>query len=992
MTGTGWVLGPWLTKHLTNISIFICRVNENLGLAIVHTLFLREHNRIARSLASINPQWNDEELFEETRKIVAAEIQHITYKEWLPFVLGEEMLSQADLRLTIDGYYSKYDMTVDPTVDNAVANAVLQYLFTNMPSRMERYSRDLRMMGYIQMSEQFFNPSEMYANKFDEYLLGMISQNAKSSDPFVANEMTNSLSDDSREGFDFVAFTIQRGRDHGLPGYVEYRQACNLEPSVGKFEDLTTVMKSGVIKKLKGLYKDVRSIDLFTGGLSEKPLHGAMVGPTFACLLSRQFDKLRRGDRFWYENDLPPASFTRGQLSEIRKASLSRILCDNGDQVDFVQPLTMVSSDPFLNAFQFCNTAIYGQLDLNQWKISPANSIGNITLSDRLIRNELTRARREANEFFENEENLMDQKGVSTSQMMLYKMTRAKRQAIAINNQSLVLEVATRGILRHLRQGRDREASNEIVGDITNLVLSLPNIELNEYLRKMILTQNQFSDHFLTECDDHQLPCDHTSPFRTITGWCNNLIRPELGKSLTLFERFLPPAYEDGISIPRESSAIRGRKLPSPRLISKTVHDDVSNHHVRYSLATMQWGQFLDHDVTFTPSYLTHNGRLLDCKACDSRVTVHPECRPISIPANDPFFSQAPNRPRPQCLHFVRSMNAQTRLGPREQMNQLTSYVDASNIYGSENCEADRLRLRMMGKINTTRHPIRGMKDLLPRTPSHPECKAPSGFCFHAGDLRASEQPGLACLHTVFLREHNRMAEELAMINTHWTDEKIYQTVRKIIGALVQQITYGEFLPRLLGMDYMDRFELILKSTDYTDDYDPHCSATFRNEISAAVLRLGHTLLQSKFDRLDANYKAAKRPLQLREAFFNSDMLYERTFGATFRICLYLKVSSSSSSFAAHAIDQLLRGMITQSIQTFDKSITEEVTDHLFEERNKPWSGMDLISLNLQRARDHGLQPYNKYRVLCNLTRARKFEDLSEIPLNAIERLRRVYE
>lgn len=94
----------------------------------------------------------------------------------------------------------------------------------------------------------------------------------------------------------------------------------------------------------------------------------------------------------------------------------------------------------------------------------------------------------------------------------------------------------------------------------------------------------------------------------------------------------------------------------------------------------------------------------------------------------------------------------------------------------------------------------------------------------------------------------------------------------------------------------------------------------------------------------------------------------------------------------AFALDELLRGIITQSIQTFDKSITEEVTDHLFEEPKRPFSGMDLIALNLARARDHGLQSYNSYRVLCNLTRARSFEDLVEIPRAAIDKLRQVYE
>lgn len=187
--------------------------------------------------------------------MVGAILQHLTYSEFLPYLLNEETRSAHALLLQPDGFYHGYDLAVNPTVDNAVANAVMQYLFTTMPSSMERYSRDLNVMGYSKMSEQFFNPSEMYSDKFDEYLLGMISQSAKGADPFVAEEMTNSLSEDAREGFDFVAFAIQRGRDHGLPGYLEYRRACRLEPTVVRFDDLTTVMKADVVKKLKGLYK-----------------------------------------------------------------------------------------------------------------------------------------------------------------------------------------------------------------------------------------------------------------------------------------------------------------------------------------------------------------------------------------------------------------------------------------------------------------------------------------------------------------------------------------------------------------------------------------------------------------------------------------------------------------------------------------------------------------------------------------------------------------
>ena len=230
------------------------RVNENLGLAIIHTLFLREHNRIARSLASINSQWNDNELYEETRKIVIGQLQHISYAELLPYIIGEEMMTKYDIRLELDGFYPRYDMTVNPTVDNAVANAVFQFLFTILPSTMERYSKGLDSIGNIKMVDSFFNPGEMYSNKFDEYLFGMVNQNAKHSDTIVNEDMTNSLSDDATEGFDFVSFIIQRGRDHGLPGYVEYRTACQIS-SINSFDDLQGIVKGDVLKRLKLLYK-----------------------------------------------------------------------------------------------------------------------------------------------------------------------------------------------------------------------------------------------------------------------------------------------------------------------------------------------------------------------------------------------------------------------------------------------------------------------------------------------------------------------------------------------------------------------------------------------------------------------------------------------------------------------------------------------------------------------------------------------------------------
>lgn len=326
-------------------------------------------------------------------------------------------------------------------------------------------------------------------------------------------------------------------------------------------------------------------IDLFTGSLAEKPLKGAMVGPTLACLLARQFAILRQGDRFWYENDLPPSSFTADQLAEIRKTSLARILCNNGDETDFIQPDAMLSSDVFLNAFQYCNTKIIPQMDLNKWATRAMDTNVNVSLmmNTDFIKNEFVRAKREALSFFEHEHQtaLARENDLSQSQLMHYRTTRAKRQSIAISNQSLVFEKATYGILKHLRQGRDREADNDIQKDINELVFSLSKLELSEYLQNHIFLQDQLPSE---SCGESLLPCDHTSPFRTITGWCNNLAHPHYGKSISLFERLLPPAYDDGISTPRIRSVVAGgtHELPSPRAISVNVHGDISRPHVRY--------------------------------------------------------------------------------------------------------------------------------------------------------------------------------------------------------------------------------------------------------------------------------------------------------------------------------------------------------------------------------------------------------------------------
>ena len=230
------------------------RVNENLGLTIVHTLFMREHNRVARKLSNINKHWSDDQLFEEARRIVAAQIQHITYNEFLPSILGQETIDKYDLRLLNDGFYNQYDINANPGIYNVIASTAFSFMYSMMPSQMERYSKDLNQVGSVRMGRTYFDPSEIYTNKFDEYLMGMISQNAQGSDSLVTEEMTNGIIPEANEGLDFVALIIQRGRDHGLAGYTEWRKACKLQPEINDFNHLNGIIKNDLVKKLSSIY------------------------------------------------------------------------------------------------------------------------------------------------------------------------------------------------------------------------------------------------------------------------------------------------------------------------------------------------------------------------------------------------------------------------------------------------------------------------------------------------------------------------------------------------------------------------------------------------------------------------------------------------------------------------------------------------------------------------------------------------------------------
>ncbi|XP_046649370.1 uncharacterized protein LOC124340779 isoform X2 [Daphnia pulicaria] len=938
------------------------RVNEHTELTALHVILIREHNRLAEELAVINSHWSDETLFQEARRIVGAEMQHITYSEFLPVILGQTIMEKYGLEPEFSGYFTGYDININPGVANSVAASALRFVASLLPKKMGLY-RNGRKISEQKMGSSFYAPFELYEpNGLDEIIEGLARTLSQSEDPSINDVMTNHMFQEKpgTAGLDLAAQIIQHGRDHGIPGYIKWREFCGL-PAVTTFDQLSDVMNGATIATLKSIYRHINDIDLFTGGLAESPNAGAVVGRTLGCLIGRQFHYLRRGDRYWYENELPPSSFTKDQLHAIRKVSLARLVCDNSDSIDQIQPRVFLINDPFLNADMSCHDGVIPKMDLGAWKTASPHFV----IPETLLEESVVRAKREAEDYLTLEETLQLTAGKGADPKSAvgtaFSFSRPKRQASAIANISRVLQFASKRFVNsflNLVNQKDVESQPQ-PSTLQELMKVLPNIDVSEVVDIPKVFQ----------CDEQTLPCDHTSKFRTMTGWCNNLNFPELGKSLRAFVRLLPPKYEDGLSTMR-ATAVSGRPLPSARMISANIHNDVSAPHTRYSLMVMQYAQLLDHDLTFTPVNRGFGGSIIDCNSCDSAKTVHPECAPISVPPNDPWFPHIDRTTgRPKCIPFTRSLPGQLTLGHREQLNQVTAFVDGSHTYGSDVCEMRKLRAFVGGRMNSTRHPIRG-KDLLPLSSEHLECKSPSGVCFTGGDTRASEQPGLTSIHTMFMREHNRIVTELAKINPHWNDEQLFQNGRRIMGAEFQHMSYNEFLPRVLGWNAVQLYDLKVLTEGYYNGYDATCNPTVFTEFASAAFRFGHSLLKEQFKRMGANFVDRKQNVKLRDVFMNPDVIYQ-----------------------VGMIDDLMRGMLGTSMETMDQFITHEVTNHLFEEKAKPFSGLDLAALNIQRARDHGIRPYNDYRALCNLKRARTFEDLSrEVTPEIITRLKQTYE
>ncbi|MBL4707890.1 MAG: T9SS type A sorting domain-containing protein [Flavobacteriales bacterium] len=416
---------------------------------------------------------------------------------------------------------------------------------------------------------------------------------------------------------------------------------------------------------------------------------------------------------------------------------------------------------------------------------------------------------------------------------------------------------------------------------------------------------------------------------RSFDGTGNNISQTNWGIAKGHFRTYVSNGFSDSISI------AGGVFRDNPRNVSNALGSQQSfmPNELGLSDFVWAWGQFIDHDINLNDDNKN-------------------EVNDIDIPSCEPMFD--PNCTGQVKIKMFRSISdtssGTSKNNPRRFINDITSYIDASAVYGSEDARADWLRTNTEGKLKVSAGKLLPWNTIDgefgsaidPSVPfmvvgGHPE---PTKF-FVAGDIRANEQPGLTAFHTLWVREHNLICDSLVNAHPNWNDELLFQRARKIVGAEMQVITYEEFLPNM-GVQL----------APYSS-YDPTVNPNILNAFSAAAYRFGHTMLNGRLIRSEENGDSISfGAIDLRHGFFKPSLLKDEG-----------------------GIAPYFRGLASQKHQVVDPLIMDDFRNFLF---GPPGSGgLDLLSINIARARERGLPDYNKIRRDLGLSSHSSFQDLT---------------
>lgn len=335
------------------------RVNQHTTLSGMQTLFVREHNRIATILKTLNPHWDDERLYQESRRINIAELQSITYREYLPVLLGTYLMQKFDLIVPDGPVGSKYNSNIRLSTWNEFAAAIFR-LHSMVASKVG--------VPHQRFRDYYINPDLIRDGNMGSILKGVCKVPSAMYDNRYTEDTIDYLyqGPNAKFGSDLSSTDMKRGRDHGLAPYVYMVNLCSEGSlNITSFDDLAPrLMSKKKAKLLKENYASVEDVDLSTGVQLEHHFPGSLVGHTAACILAKQFRVLKFADRFFYGHEGEVPSFSAEQRETLKLSRLSRYMCDNLNIETIQKNVMRLSSNK--NPRVSCDEL--PKVDLSLWK------------------------------------------------------------------------------------------------------------------------------------------------------------------------------------------------------------------------------------------------------------------------------------------------------------------------------------------------------------------------------------------------------------------------------------------------------------------------------------------------------------------------------------------------------------------------------------------------------------------------------------------------
>ncbi len=436
---------------------------------------------------------------------------------------------------------------------------------------------------------------------------------------------------------------------------------------------------------------------------------------------------------------------------------------------------------------------------------------------------------------------------------------------------------------------------------------------------------------------------------RTLNGSANNLRHPDWGRANTPYLRVAPANYADGVQ--------RMASGPPVRYVSNRIFNDVGQNIFSENDVSQwgfTWGQFLDHDFGLR----------------DERPAEH---EPIAFDRHDPLEQF---RNDLGALEFSRTPAARGTgvTTPREQINTISSFIDGSGVYGLTNGRLDWLRRgsrdgnpsnNAAGLLSTRagylpRVTARGKAADAPRMGLFGRLVATPAKAMVAGDIRANENIALTAVHTLFLREHNRI---IAALPASLSEEQKFQIARRVVGAEIQYITYNEFLPAL-GVR-LSRYR----------GYDPRVNPSLSNEFAVVGYR-AHSMIHGTIEPVaDAGTYSRAQLNRFRRAGIEVTSEDGRV-----RLEIPLNLAFGNPDLLrAVGLGPVLVGLGTERQYRNDEQIDNQLRSVLFQvprpgvsdpaeclegdDLAKCFRGvLDLAAIDIERGRDHGMPSYNDLR------------------------------